>query len=109
MTPDYLRLIVAILAVYRMARLFPNDDGPLFIFKRIRMFVDKKALADQKDGHFLSLWSNINEGIHCVFCAGLYAGVLAAALMVWPTGAGDIFLLWMGISGGQAFLAKVSQ
>ncbi|MHC4618393.1 MAG: hypothetical protein ACYTEQ_11650 [Planctomycetota bacterium] len=87
-----------------MGQLFKYDDGPLFIFKRIRTFTDKKALADQKDSRPLSLWNNINEGVHCEFCAGFYAGILGAALIAWPTVPGDLFLLWMGLSGGQAFL-----
>lgn len=109
MIPDYLRLIVAILAVYRMAQLFPADDGPLFLFRRIRTFAERKALVDQKAGRFLSLWNNINEGVQCAYCVGFYAGILAAVLVAWPTAAGDLFLLWMGLSGGQAFLEKVSK
>lgn len=117
-----IRIVITILAVYRLALLFSRDDGPLFIFKRIRLYSDKKTTLEQgklrdefEDGEFedeekilLGPWSNFNEGIFCPMCVGLYMSVLCVFLLFLPTIPGDIFLGIFGVAGGQTFLQKVS-
>ena len=112
------RIVMTILAVYRLALLFSRDDGPLFVFKRIRLYTDKKAVLEQRkrrnkfeendDRILLGPWSNFNEGIFCPMCVGLYMSTLCAALLFLPTIPGDIFLGVFGLAGGQSFLQKVS-
>jgi len=108
---DYLRLILAVFVVYRLARFISIDDGPYFIFKRIRYwFRDKayyeaggtiKALEDDRN---FGKWKNLSEGISCPFCMGIYASVLIFPLLIWPSYWGDMFLLLGSLSGMQAFL-----
>ncbi len=113
-----IRMVMTILAVYRLALLFSRDDGPLFIFRRIRLYADKKAVLEQgerrekfeenDDRILLGPWSNFNEGIFCPMCVGLYMSALCVALLFFPTILGDIFLGIFGLAGGQSFLQKVS-
>ncbi len=42
-----IRIVITILAVYRLALLFSRDDGLLFVFKRIRLYTDKKGILEQ--------------------------------------------------------------
>ncbi len=114
-----IRIVITTLAVYRLALLFSRDDGPLFIFKRIRLYTDKKAVLEQRkhrnkfeendDRILLGPWSNFNEGIFCPMCVGLYMSALCIVLLFLPTILGDIFLGIFGIAGGQTFLQKVSE
>ena len=104
-----LRLFIAIFAVYRLSQLLPEDDGPFFIFRRIREFCDNKAVKEQeKTGSLDGIWSNINEGITCPYCMGMYISIFCCALLVWPTIPGDLFLLVFALAGGQTLLQRVS-
>jgi len=118
---DYLRLILAVFALYRLARLVALDDGPFFMFKRIRYWAKDKAWNEAlsikgmthsdytvNDRHF-GKWHNLAEGITCPFCVGIWLSLPLFAMLVWPTYYGDLFLLLMAISGGQAFLQTLDK
>lgn len=109
MTIELLRLILAVFAVYRLAQFLPYDDGPLFAFKRIRNFTDSQAAAQQKAGNDLGFWVNVNEGIHCPMCTGLYSAILCALLFIYPSGWGDTFLVIMALAGGQHLMQQVTK
>ena len=107
MTTEWLRFFLAIFATYRLAQFLPYDDGPLFIFQRIRDFADSKAKAQQESGNELGFWVNVNAGVHCPMCMGLYAAALCTALFIWPSGWGDMALLILALAGGQHLLQQV--
>jgi hypothetical protein len=99
-------LVIAILATYRLAHLLPEDEGPFFIFTRIRSFTGTKAMMENDElGH----WANLDSGINCVYCCGLYAAILSAILSKKGGKIGDLFLLVFAIAGGQSLLQKWSE
>lgn len=101
-----LSFIVAILATYRMAHLLPDDDGPFYVFKRIRSGIYSKVIAENDEWGF---WAMINDGINCAYCCGLYAAIIAGALVTWNNFYGNLFLLIMAIAGGQSVLQAVTK
>lgn len=96
--------ITAILATYRLAHLFPEDEGPLFIFTRIRSVTATRAM---NENDVLGFWANIDSGINCVYCCGLYVAVLVGGLVIWNNFYGNLFLLIFAIAGGQSLLQKL--
>lgn len=110
-----LRLILTILTCYRLARIIALDDGPFFIFKQFRHWVENEAWveADEKgaitpkdkisNAHY-GKWHNLSEGISCPFCVGIWLSIPLLLLLIYPTVTGDWFLVLMAISGGQAFM-----
>ena len=124
--PDYLRFILAVFTLYRLARMLALDDGPFFIFKRVRYWVKDKAyyeasadagISDKVESldHYIindrwfGKWHNLAEGITCPFCVGIWLSLPLFALLVWPTQTGDMFLLLVGLSGAQAFLQTLDK
>lgn len=99
------QLIIAILATYRLAHLLPEDEGPFFIFTRIRIFTGAKSMME---GEPLGRWANLDNGINCTYCCGLYAAILVALLVLWQNYYGNVFLLIFAIAGGQSLLQKWS-
>lgn len=87
-----LRLICAAFAVYRLARLITQDDGPFSVFKRLREW----AAVNGKE--------SVAELLNCPFCLGVWFALIAAALVLMPTLAGDVILVWLGLAGAQSFL-----
>lgn len=98
-----IQLITAILVCYRLAHLLPEDDGPFFVFTRIRSFTAGKTMNENDD---LGFWASIDSGINCVYCCGLYAAILVGFLMIWQNYYGNLFLLIFAIAGGQSLLQK---
>jgi hypothetical protein len=108
-----LRLALALLSTYRLAVLVSEEDGPLFLLARLREFTDVKRAVEQGgdvegDGSELGYgpWASLDDGLRCAWCAGVWAAALCAALVWWPTLAGDVFLTWLGLAGGQLFLER---
>jgi len=110
-----LRLLLAILTCYRLARMIAVDDGPLFLFKRLRIWaLDRAYYEAAMQGYNLQIdtikeryfgkWHNLAEGLSCPYCVGKWLSLPILALILWPTYYGDLFLILMAISGGQAFL-----
>ena len=98
------RLALAVLACYRLAQLLPTDDGPGEVFERTRESLGRRAARAQATGRHALLWRNLAEFARCPYCIGVWAALLCAALTLWPSPPGDLFLAWWGIAGGQTLL-----
>jgi hypothetical protein len=83
------RLILAALAVYRLGQLVAIDNGPLDVFRRLRAW---------------AVTGFIGGLVHCPYCVQVYAAVACGALVLWPSGAGDVVLTILGIAGAAAYL-----
>jgi len=99
-----IQLIVAVLATYRIANLLPDDNGPFFIFRRIREYISSKAMMENDENGF---WANIDDGINCAHCCGLYVSVLVTMLVLWQNYYSNAFLIIFAIAGGQSLLREI--
>src|SRR6185503_4052082 len=112
---DYLRLALVIFACYRLARLVAIDDGPSFVFKRIRLWFKDKAYYEagsvkaMEDDRNFGKWKNLSEGVSCPFCMGMWFAAILFPLLIWPSYWGDALLLLGSISGAQAFLQTLDK
>jgi hypothetical protein len=104
---DILRLILAALACFRLAQLVTLDKGPFLIFERLRIQVEQ-YIATSPGRQQSYFWRSVADGTSCPYCLGFYVGLLCTLLVLFPTYPGDLFLLWFGIIGLQAFLQGVS-
>jgi len=102
---DWLRFVLAVFAVYRLAQLVAIDDGPFAIFSRLRGSVAQWS-AGVDTG---SLRWTARELIKCPYCLGVWFGAFAVLPVWFPTAIGDLALLALGIAGGQCFLQDFSR
>lgn len=78
--------LLAILAIYRVARMLAYEEGPWELFTRLR----NRFVVDN--------W--IGRGIRCPLCLGFWLALIAAVgleatpLLVW----------WLGMAGAQAII-----
>jgi len=103
---EILELFTVVFATYRMAHLFPKDDGPFFVFKRIRSYLLTKEMQENDE---YGRWANLSEAINCVYCVGLYAALFCSLVMLLNNFYGNLFLLIMAIAGGQSLLEKLGE
>lgn len=96
-----IRLFLGALTTYRLARMVAKDDGPGFFFESLRLWAQDKA---DKEKNNLGKWHSLAEGLGCPYCAGVWLSLPIFFLVIYPTQIGDLFLLLVSLSGGQAFL-----
>lgn len=86
MTLDWYWLAIAGLATFRLALLVSKEDGPAWIFRKIRRLPPPKSSA--------------KEGLACPWCVSVWAAALMVLLLankdswVWVT----FVLHWLAIS-----------
>lgn len=95
------KLILAILTTYRLSQLIAWDSGPGYSLKKLRDYINFRSQTDS------GIWENIDEGINCPYCLGMYFSLICVILFIKPR---EHFLLyWLGIAGGQAFLQGLTK
>jgi hypothetical protein len=88
---EWFKLVLSILAVWRVTHLLQAEDGPWDIIIRIRKLLGNSILGSLMDCFYcLSIWLAIPPG----FCFG----------RDWP----ERIMLWLAISGGASLLEKLS-
>lgn len=65
--------LLASLAVYRLAYMVTNEDGPFDLFFRWRSYLQRWEVKRQKPHWIIS-------GFHCVHCVGFWLSLLAAPI-----------------------------
>jgi len=91
-----MEIVIALLAAYRLSLFFPLERGPFAVFETIRAWAIRRYGPEH--------W--IPDGLTCVWCQSLYAGLLCAVI-VW-LGYGWL-LLPLALSGGVVLLREVTK
>lgn len=88
---DWLTFVLASLAIYRVARMVAEEDGPAFVFKRLR------------DAHTNDKRS-FDTGLRCVYCISFWAALVASLWLVafggWNAWLFPVY--WFGLAGAAA-------
>lgn len=85
---NYIVLILAALATFRVSRMVAEEDGPFDVFKKVR---DKL----QHSGNWVS------RGVRCQLCVGFWVSLLLSLYLV-VVGLMELSYLpvaWLGIAG----------
>ena len=85
---EWLRYLVAITAVYRLAYMLANEDGPFDVFSWWRNKLGQEA------------W--YGRGFHCVLCMSFWLSLPAAILVGLPW-----FIGWLGVAGGVLIVWQI--
>jgi hypothetical protein len=88
---NFYKLILAMLAVWRITHLLQAEDGPGDIFVKLR-----QAMGD-------GFWGNL---LDCFYCLSLWIAVPFAALL--GTGIAEKLLLWPALSGAAILLERAT-
>lgn len=100
MRADPLRLVVAALATYRLARLLAWDEGPAGLFASFRRALGGEDI-DLETGQPAT---NLGRGVTCPHCLGVWIAALLSLLSLYPSRLGDVFLAVFGLAGAQSYL-----
>lgn len=92
---DWLMLLLAVLSVYRVARMLALEEGPLGIFAEIRGHIDPQQAT----------W--LGRGLNCPKCISYWVALLAALAITYLGGYWNAVLLaleWNAIAGGAIII-----
>lgn len=111
-----IRIILSILAVYRLSRLISKEDGPGLMFARMRAYTDDKRHDEQLENNKLEelgilakpmeFWRNVDEGLRCPYCLGVWFGLFFALLQSRLT-LKERIIFAFGVCGGQAIIQQL--
>ena len=94
---DLTRLLVAVLATWRITALLYYDYGPWDMFKRLRESAGVYMLG--KDGKPLTAWGRLFD---CFWCLSLWVGICVTPLALWYWW----ILLPFALSGATVLLSQ---
>lgn len=66
---DFFHFLIGTLAVHRLSLLVSKEDGPAFIFRKLRKAPPKK--------------SSIDDGLSCQWCMSVHASALVCLWFWW--------------------------
>lgn len=111
---NWLRYMLACLAVYRMSSLASSEEGPYlpFLYKSeqqigIFKWIRTKAGAYEygEDGLPITAWG---RGISCPLCTGVYISFVLLIFLYRPILISDLILTWLGMNGLQVLLENAT-
>lgn len=97
---DELRIVLTILAVYRLSRMATTEDGPFDVFLRAR---EGAAVRDNR------IWQAVARLFNCPFCMGVWLAAAGSVAVLTPTPIGDAILIWLALAGAQSFLQSLDR
>lgn len=79
--------LIASLATYRLALLLSEEDGPMWMFRKLRNMPPKKSSA--------------HEGIRCIWCVSVWMSMVTTTFLWWRGYIPGVEwpLYWMAIAG----------
>lgn len=90
---DPLTFILAALAVYRLSLMVSKEDGPAWLFYKLRRLPPPKSSA--------------REGLACQWCVSVYAAALVCGLLFWAglrNPAPLWIILWLALSAAAVVI-----
>lgn len=90
-----LHVILATLAVYRLAHLISMEAGPANVAIKLREATYRRFGGDS--------W--VFAGVSCPLCVSFWLAMVPA-LAFWPPNFGLFLLMWLGIAGGVLALHR---
>lgn len=102
---DFLYLLLAALACFRVSRLLAIDDGPFLIFLHMRARLGVYDLAQNGLPK-----STVGSLFSCPHCLGLWIAIaFGLARILFGEGALEVILYWLAVAGGQSFLWSLAR
>lgn len=103
------RLLLSVLAAFKIAELVVIEEGPFSMFSRFRRFVGQLAAKSSSNRPGVrTVSTELADWVNCPFCVGVWASFLLTVLILIPSVPGDILIIAMGLAGGQSFLQQQS-
>jgi len=98
------RLIIAGLALYRLAQLIVYDDGPWDFIQNIRAWLG--VYDYNQNGKPKTM---IGKLFACPYCVGVWLTLPTFLAVFYPILIIDIIFILGGLAGGQAFLQSLAR
>jgi hypothetical protein len=101
------RLVLAVLATYRLAQLLSFEAGPFNVFGKIRHWLVDQSIRSIKSRKQTAhkIWNTLAQGAECPYCCGVWFAAVTAGMALWGEWL-TVPLAWLAIAGGQCLLQE---
>lgn len=112
---NWLRILLAVFAVYRLAYMISREEGPYYriwdrgegdphigLFETLRIKLGVYDLGPDGQPE-----KNLARWVLCPLCVGVWLSAFVVCLVATHTALGDVLLLFFGIAGAQVFLERL--
>jgi len=106
MSISILHLILLVFAVWRLANLLANEDGPFHMFKTLRSRIARTEVKSRRKNGLLSKL-HLYEGVHCEYCNSIWFGSFYAATYLIAPNVALALALPLALSTGAILIKKV--
>jgi len=96
---DALVIVLAVLSVWRVVHLIAKEDGPFYVFGRLREFAGVRYASGTEEFVADTMIGNL---LLCPLCLSVWFAIPPAVILA--TGVFQGFICWLGISGGASLL-----
>ena len=96
---DIIKFIIASLATYRLTQLIVYDRGPFNVFGEFRKWTARIALNHR-------VFNGLAFMVTCPFCTGVWVALGCGIMVLYPSQAGDLFLMVFGLAGLQSVIER---
>ena len=101
-----IHLVLLIAAVWRLANLLANEDGPFHFFKTLRSKLARAEVRSRRKNGLLSKL-HLYEGVNCEYCNSVWFGSFFAATYLIAPQVALALALPLALSTGAILIKKV--
>lgn len=102
MLTDTFRIILAILATYRISNLIALDNGPFDIIRVTRSYIGRKAAIGS------AAWKTLAGLTRCPLCLGIWVSIIATITLYCNNMVIDFIMITLAIAGGQSVIYMIA-
>jgi hypothetical protein len=99
-------LVLLIAAVWRLANLLANEDGPFHFFKTLRSKIARAEVRSRRKNGLLSKL-HLYEGVNCEYCNSIWFGGFFAAVYLVAPSVALALAFPLALSTGAILIKKV--
>ena len=101
-----LHVVLLIAAVWRLANLLANEDGPFHFFKTLRSKIARAEVRSRRRDGFLSKL-HLYEGVNCEYCNSVWFSIFFTAVYLIAPQVALALAFPLALSTGAILIKKV--
>lgn len=101
-----IELVLLVMAVWRLANLLANEDGPFHFFKTLRSRIARAEVRSRRKGGLLSKM-HLYEGVNCEYCNSVWFGAFFAVVYLTVPPIALALALPLALSTGTIIIKKI--